>query len=165
MKTPLDTDVLVSLVDEFLAPFECDSDFDSDFFYDHEEDRVYFSVLVSERADRLFKQYVWNHFHFDPPSIFMLSLLHEVGHHYTMDFFDENEIVSFREVKAVLSEMLDACPDDDEIYSLYFDLEIEKVATNWAVTYYKHHFDRCQEFYLRFVNELRKQYSELGLTE
>ena len=51
-------DVLVETVDEFLEPFGCDSDYDNDFFYDKSENTVYFSIIVSERADRLFKEYV-----------------------------------------------------------------------------------------------------------
>ena len=54
----LNEDLLVSLVDEFLEPLGCDSDFSSDFSYDPEDDTIYFSIAITERADRLFKSYI-----------------------------------------------------------------------------------------------------------
>ena len=164
MKTPLDTDILVSLVDKFLEPFGCDSDFDSDFSYDPEDERVYFSIMVSERADRLFKQYVKKTFSFEIPNIFMLSLLHEVGHFYTLHTFSKLRMKTAHDAKELISEALEM-DDDDEIYSLYFDLSIEKVATAWAVDYYKANTKRCEDFYSRFLDELHRQYAEIGLTE
>lgn len=160
----LNEDLLVSLVDDFLEPFGLDSDFDSDFSYDPDDERVYFSIAVSERADRLFKQYVLSHFHFKISNIFMISLLHEVGHAFTLGNFSKMEIKTDHFEKETIEEMLDA-DDSDDIYSLYFDLKIEKVATEWAVNYYKENTKRCEDFYSKFVNALRAEYKRLGVTE
>lgn len=160
----LNEDLLVSLVDEFLEPFGVDSDFSSDFSYDPEEERVYFSIMVSERADRLFKQYVSSHFHFETPSIFMLSLLHEVGHAYTLPTLSKLRIDADHQAKEIIEEALNM-DDDDEIYSLYFDLGIEKVATAWAIDYYREHRKRCDDFYSRFLSALRSEYERIGLTK
>ena len=164
MMSVLNEDLLVSLVDEFLKPFGVDSDFSSDFSYDPEDERVYFSIMVSERGDRLFKQYVSSHFHFETPSIFMLSLLHEVGHAYTMPTLSELRIRADHQAKKLIEEAL-SMDDDDEIYSLYFDLGIEKVATAWAVDYYKANRKRCDDFYSRFLQTLKAEYERIGLTE
>ena len=160
----LNEDLLVELVDEFLEPFGCDSDFSSDFSYDPEDDRVYFSIIVTERADRLFKQYVSSHFHFETPSIFMLSLLHEVGHAYTLHTFSKMEMENAHDAKKLIETALEMA-DSDEIYSLYFDLKIEKVATAWAIKYYKENRKRCDDFYSIFVKTLRAEYERIGLTE
>ena len=169
MNCPLDIDILVSLVDEFLEPFGCDSDFDSDFSYDPEDERVYFSVLVSERSDRLFKQYIARKFGFKVPSIFMMSLLHEVGHFYTLHTFSDFRMKTAHQAKKLIeAELEKLAPDDpayDVVYSNYFDLSIEKVATVWAVNYYRKNKKRCDDFYLKFETELKRQYAELGLTE
>lgn len=157
-------DLLVSLVDEFLEPFGVDSDFSSDFSYDPEDERVYFSIMVSERADRLFKQYVLSHFHFEISNIFMISLLHEVGHAFTLNSFSKMEIKNDHLAKETIEEMLHA-DDSDDIYSLYFDLKIERVATAWAIDYYKANKKRCDDFYSKFVSALKKEYARLGLTE
>lgn len=160
----LNEDLLVEMVDEFLEPFGCDSDFSSDFSYDPEDDRVYFSIMVTERSDRLFKQYVSTHFHFETPSIFMLSLLHEVGHAYTLHTFSKLRLKTAHEAKKIIEEAL-KMDDSDEIYSLYFDLSIEKVATAWAVDYYKANRKRCDDFYSRFLQTLKAEYERIGLTE
>ena len=160
----INEDMLVEMVDEFLSPFGCDSDFSSDFSYDPEDDRVYFSIIVSERADRLFKEYVSTHFHFETPSIFMLSLLHEVGHAYTLHTFSKMRLETAHEAKKIIEEALEM-DDSDEIYSLYFDLSIEKVATAWAVDYYRANRKRCDDFYSKFVSALHAEYKRIELTE
>ena len=160
----LNEDLLVEMVDEFLEPFGCDSDFSSDFSYDPEDDRVYFSIMVTERSDRLFKQYVSTHFHFETPSIFMLSLLHEVGHAYTLHTFSKMRLETAHEAKKLIEEALEI-DNSDEIYSLYFDLSIEKVATAWAVDYYRANRKRCDDFYSRFLQTLKAEYERIGLTE
>ena len=160
----LNEDLLVEMVDEFLEPFGVDSDFSSDFSYDPEDDRVYFSIIVAERSDRLFKQYVSTHFHFETPSIFMLSLLHEVGHAYTLHTFSKMRLKTAHEAKKLIEEALEI-DNSDEIYSLYFDLSIEKVATAWAVDYYKANRKRCDDFYSRFLQTLKAEYERIGLTE
>ena len=160
----LDTDILISLVDEFLEPFGLDSDFDSDFFYDSEDETVFFSVIVSERADRLFKEYVHKTFSFDIPNIFMLNLLHEIGHAETLSQFSKQRLKTVHKQKEAISERLDQT-NSDACYIEYFDLSIEKVATAWAVEYYKANTKRCEDFYSRFLKELHRQYAEIGLTE
>ena len=160
----LNEDLLVSLVDTFLEPFGLDSDFSSDFSYDYEDDTVYFTIMVSERADRLFKQYISNEFHFDPPSIFMISLLHEVGHAYTLPFISKMIIESDHQAKKEIEKQLEK-DNSDDTYSKYFDLRIEKVATEWAVNYYKANRKRCDDFYSNFAKTLCTEYERLGLTE
>ena len=160
----LNKDLLVEMVDEFLEPFGCDSDFSSDFSYDPNDDKVYFSIIVAERSDRLFKEYVSTHFHFETPSIFMLSLLHEVGHAYTLHTFSKMRLKTAHEAKEIIEEAL-KMDNSDEIYSLYFDLSIEKVATAWAVDYYKANRKRCDDFYSKFLQVLKAEYKRIGLTE
>jgi hypothetical protein len=160
----LNEDLLVSLVDDFLTPFGCDSDLDNDFSYDSKDDRVYFSIIVSERSDRLFKQYILNEFHFDVPNIFMISLLHEVGHAQTLWNFSQKQIQSAHRVKKALEKKLEK-NNSDEIYSQYFDLSIEKAATAWAVDYYKNNKTRCDEFYSLFEKTLHEEFKRIGLTE
>ena len=160
----LNEDLLVEMIDEFLKPFGVDSDFSSDFSYDPDDDRVYFSIIVAERSDRLFKQYVSTHFHFETPSIFMLSLLHEVGHAYTLHTFSKMRLKAAHEAKKLIEETLKT-DNSDEIYSLYFDLSIEKVATAWAVDYYRTNRKRCDDFYSRFLQTLKAEYERIGLTE
>lgn len=158
---------LVEMVDEFLEPFGLDSDFDADFCYDTEEERVYFSIMVTERSDRLFKKYIKDTFNFNVPSIFMMSLLHEVGHAETLDTLSRAQIDADHYVKDILDEVLENTPtnnpDYEDIYTQYFDLTIEKVATQWAVDYYKANRKRCDDFYSIFENALVEEYKRINL--
>ena len=70
---------------------------------------------------------------------------------------------SAHEAKELIEEAL-KIDDSDEIYSLYFDLSIEKVATAWAVDYYKKNRKRCEDFYSKFVETLKAEYKRIGLT-
>lgn len=161
--TGLNEDLLVEMVDSFLEPFGCDSDFDSDFFFDPEEDRVYFSIVLAERADRLYKQYIKQTFHIDINNIFMISLLHEVGHFYTLFTFSDDRIKADHAMKNLIEEAL-SMDDSDETYSLYFNLPIEKAATEWAVKYYTANQKRCDDFYKAFLITLQEEYRRLGVT-
>lgn len=163
----IDFDKLVEIVDEFVAPFGLDSDYDSDFYYDIEEARVYFSILVSERSDRLFKKYVKNTFNFDTPNIFIISLLHEIGHAETLNTITAKQFKADHKAKKALTQTLDAMSNDDpnydEVFSKYFDLTIEKIATQWAVDYYKANRKRCDDFYSIFLNALQKEFKRIDL--
>ena len=160
----LNEDLLVSLMDEFLEPFGLDSDFDSDFYYDPEEERVYFTVLMTEKSDRLFKQYILNEFSFCPPSIFMMSILHEIGHAFTYYDLPIEVIIEDNKEKKQIEELYNLY-EQDETYLRYFDLKMERVATEWAVKYYKEHEKEVGDFFLKFVNALNKEYKRLELTE
>ena len=159
----MNEDLIIEMVDDFLKPFGCDSDLDSDFFYSTEEERVYFSILSSERSDRLFKEYILSHFNYKVSNIFIISLLHEVGHHFTYSFFTRAEKRKAQMEKYRISAEL-AKNDTDEVYSSYFDISIEKVATEWAINYYKENKKRCDDFYFQFQKTLFEEYLKAGLT-
>lgn len=165
----INTDLLIEKVDSFLSPFGIDSDFDSDFYYDPEEERVYFSILVTEKADALFKKFILENFNLITPNIFTLSLLHEVGHFYTLNFFTEKQIRNTHKEKVLIEKKLNTLPinsdEYNEVFCEYFNLNIEKVATEWAVTYYKNNKKRCDDFYEDFLNILQNEYIILELTE
>lgn len=90
---------------------------DTDFFYDPEEDDITYAFVVSEVNDKMFMNCV----HSIEPNlncdIFLLSLLHEVGHHFTWEDLTAEEQAY--------------TPDGEEYY--YSPKEI--VATKWAVDY------------------------------
>ena len=163
----IDFDRLVEIVDEFVAPFGLDSDYDADFYYDSEETRVYFSIVISERSVRLFKEYIKNTFNFDAPNIFMISLLHEIGHAETLDTVSTKQLKADHKAKEALTQALDAMSNDDpnydKVFSTYFDLTIEKIATQWAVDYYKANRKKCDDFYSIFLNALQKEFKRIDL--
>ena len=157
-------DKLIEMVDDFLKPFGCTSDFDSDFQYDPTDNTVYFTIIYSERSDRLFKQYIENKFDFTIPNLFTISLLHEVGHSFTLFDFSEKEMKRMKKEKKAIEKALEK-NDTDEKYSEYFDLPVEKVATAWAINYYRMNKKRCDDFYQNVCNFLMSEYERLEVTE
>lgn len=157
-------DVLVSLVDEFLEPFGCTAEFSNDFSYCPEDNEITFTILYSERADRLFREYIKSHFSFEVPNLFMMSLLHEVGHAMTLFTFSKTEMENAHHAKELIENDLKE-EDTDETFSKYFDLDIEKVATEWAVNYYRSNSEKIEDFYLKFEKTLHQAFTELELTE
>ena len=79
-------DVIDHIINNFTETnFGVCASIDTDFFYDPEEDDVTYAFVVSEKNDRMFMECV----HSIAPNltcdIFLLSVLHEIGHHYTWD--------------------------------------------------------------------------------
>ena len=115
---------------------------DTDFFYDPEEDDVTYAFVVSEKNDRMFMECV----HSIAPNltcdIFLLSLLHEVGHHYTWDNLTyEEQCYS---------------PSGKEYY--YCPKEI--VATKWAIEYILSHVAEVKTFWEELQPHIIKFYAD-----
>lgn len=125
---------LESKVNKFLAPFGLKSVFGLDFAYLTENEVVQFPVFMTERVDNIFAEWLKDTFNFDVPNMFIFSLLHEVGHHYTIDDFDDKDFEKDEKRKAKISENLEK---DYKKYSRkYFALPIEYSANEWAVNYF-----------------------------
>lgn len=114
---------------------------DADFYYHTEKEKVFFSLLVSERSDRCFKTFINRNYQFEVSSdieLFVISVLHEIGHHktifkmpdYVYNFSEDEENRIHAELKK---------NDTDEIYSRYFYLPAEIIATDWAMKWVKKH--------------------------
>ena len=65
-------------------------------------------------------------------SVMLYSLLHELGHYYMQDCIDENEIETRAYCALFPVECVLKRPD---IQDLYFNLESEFEATEWAIQY------------------------------
>ena len=71
------------------------------------------------------KKFLKKEFDFDlnHENWFTLSILHELGHHYTLAYFDEDEVRKSQH----------ACRKENEHYYE----QVEMMATDWAVSYYR----------------------------
>lgn len=70
--------------------------------------------------------------------LIMWSILHEIGHYHTLDFCEDDF-----EMRMYLS-LCDA--ENIEIQNLYFDLETEWEATEWAIEFIEQHPTLCKRF-------------------
>ena len=76
-------------------------------------------------------------------SVMLYSLLHELGHYYMQDCIDENEMETRAYCASLPVECVLKRPD---IQDLYFNLESEFEATEWAIQYTIEHNRKCKIF-------------------
>lgn len=112
--------------------FPCATGLDIDFYYYPESISIGYALVVSERTARLFPEFAKaNGLQYETP-IFILCLLHELGHHYTMDLFGDDELCDYFEQKEQLG-------DSDEDFVTYFSIPDEYEATMWAINFINTH--------------------------
>ena len=71
------------------------------------------------------------------------SLLHEIGHHFTLDDIDTDEDLQARVLCSMVSnEVADRVTD---VRNLYYNLPSEWVATEWAIDYIADNWELCTE--------------------
>ena len=75
--------------------------------------------------------------------LMIYSLLHELGHYYMQDCIDENEMETRAYCALLPFEYVMQRPD---IQDLYFNLESEFEATEWAIEYSVNHRKFCKMF-------------------
>ena len=114
---------------------------DADFWYDCITEEVHFSIIMSERGDRCFKKFFRKQYGIDLKTsveLFVMSVLHEIGHYYTYDDVTDDIFNYCKDEEERIQAELEI-NDTDEIYSRYFYLPDEIVANDWAAAWYKDH--------------------------
>lgn len=126
-------------VNKFLRQFEVDAQLGTNFNYYYSLGRIEYSIFAASEADKTFMN------HFNKLSngrivcdIFLASLLHEVGHHLTLDSFSEEEELKYHNIVMDLQSKLDFAETEEEREQIgveYMSLPIEMAATEWAIDY------------------------------
>jgi hypothetical protein len=75
----------------------------------------------------------------------MWQVLHEIGHYYTLDFIEEDDDEIFERAVCSLIDK-DTAENNEKIQDIYFNLEKEWQATEWAISYANKHFKKCKFF-------------------
>lgn len=142
---------ITEVLNDFLAEFELTATPSADFYYAWGDNQVGYALAVSEFADQCFQDYVRElcpQIHCDT---FLLSFLHEVGHHHTIDDFSDEEYKVQQMRKRYINFRLNSNPITEErrieLYNEYFELEIEKVATLWAIDFILSNRDKVKVFW------------------
>ena len=124
----------VKHIDKVLVKFlknhniKCKVNLDTDFFYYYETNEIGYSVLVTERTANLFPSFTKKlGLKYEVP-IFILCFLHEVGHYFTFENFEEDELYKYRDIKVKLG-------DSDEDFEKYYNIPDELAATMWAIDF------------------------------
>lgn len=161
-----DVKKLDRMLTEFVSKFGCTAELDSEFCYWHEESLVYYTLAITELTDDAWKEYVLKTFNYKIENIFMFSLLHEIGHHFTMDNFSKKQRNAENHKTEEIEEKLSKSTSDivDRNLNLeYFNMPMEKSATRWAVNYSKKHKVEINRFWKKFHKELKRFYLINGI--
>ena len=71
------------------------------------------------------------------------TILHEIGHYFTLDEFDLEDDMETRILCATIS--FEVARDNPLIQNMYYDLHSEWVATEWAINFISQHRHACDE--------------------
>lgn len=144
--------LLNSILNEFLIEFDVTADIGPDFCYWHNRNAIEYSLVVSDKAGELYMNYVHK---FAPDitcDVFLISFLHELGHHETIDELTDEEEMYCRDVKTdigvILSENKDLATRET-MYNLYFGLPDELAATSWAIEYIRSNREKIAKLWNR----------------
>lgn len=135
---------ITNIIDEFLNPFGCTSTMWLDFSYYYESNLITWSLLVSDTTDNTFKQFVEKEFSYITADLFLWSLLHELGHHETCDYWSEEEQIKFDEQKDKLENSTE---DYAKSCIEYYYIQDEYEATKWAADYMEEHIEKISELW------------------
>jgi hypothetical protein len=115
--------------------FDLITRFEQDFAYYHNENVIAFGLLTTARNDECFGKFVEDLGGYGNYS-FLNSFFHELGHHETYEDISDREYEYGQMVKAYLADKEEL--NDYDLYT-YFNLPIERTATEWGIEYINDH--------------------------
>lgn len=123
---------MAKLIKKFIGN-DCDVKYSNMFSYEPTDEIITFTFGEDEFSNREWKRFLAENYGFvlTKENIFALSILHELGHHYTVDLFSDEQW----EEEATESSLLGLT--GSARHQAYFNLPIEKAATEWAVMVYR----------------------------
>ena len=143
---------LDKIINDFLLDnnFDCSAKFGSDFAYWYKNSEIEYSLLVSERLDNMFKEFAESIGLKINCGNFLLSFFHELGHHNTLDFLDDDLYKESQLIKSNLNSEI------DEDCKKYFELYDEIEATKWAIGYINNNEEKIKKFAIDIQENLSK---------
>lgn len=141
----------------------------TEFAYYFNDEHIEFQITCDDWTDRLFDEFVEKEFNFKNPYPFVLSILHEIGHHNTVDEIDE-ETYSYildrkEQIDKIVQNKKNSRKKKIKANLEYFRLPDEYAATKWAVDYFRQHSTECDKMYKKACKALCKFYKKNGVTE
>lgn len=141
---------LNNVIKNFLTQFDLDCKLGTDFGYYWESEVVEYAIIVTERFDKLFTEYLNAHYSDVTAPLFIWSLLHEVGHSETDDYFNTEAHCVFDEFKQSLD------PDKDSDVMEYYNCPDEVLATKWAYLYIRDNAPKVEALWNEIYPLLKK---------
>ena len=158
-------DNLTLKIDSFLEKFGCTSEPALKFQY-CEDDVIQYSILITDKFDKTFTDYARKKGFPEKLDIFVLSLLHEIGHHKTIDYVPFHIRLGNKIMKKIydLSIKINYGWLEKVAYK-YYDLYVERIATEWAINYAKENIEELINLEKSIYDELYMIYDKTGILE
>lgn len=115
--------------------FDLTTRFEQDFAYYHNENVIAFGLLTTARNDEYFGNFVEDLGGYGNFS-FLNSFFHELGHHETYEDISDREYEYGQMVKTYLADKEEL--NNYDLYT-YYNLPIERTATEWGIKYINDH--------------------------
>lgn len=143
-------EIIDTIINNFTSKWGIDAEIGIDFAAWPREKRVSYALVVIEDEHKWFEDSISI---IDPDITcdpFLSSILHEIGHIETFQSIDENDLedclstiadLEYRALSDISKEEL------HEINKLYFEVPIEKKATEWAIQYMREHTKEVTQFW------------------
>lgn len=149
---------LDKVLNDFLLPFEAYAELGPDFSYFYGDSSIWYSLAVADRPGRLYMDFVKSLAPDIKCDIFLISFLHELGHHETLDLISHEDEIYSQDMKDFINETIEKNRNDDDVYaamnSLYFNLPDEIIATQWAIKYIRAHEQELSVFWSKVQKTL-----------
>jgi hypothetical protein len=153
----LDTSMIDKTLNEFLAPFECHALLGKEFSYNDSDNTIAYAVAVETTSNQEFLESVYN---FHKPQVkcdvFLWSLLHEIGHHNTLYYFEDWELDKYIALRSKIEKGV--VPTE-----AYYRCDVEWDATEWAVKYANTHQNELKKQWEKIQNSLMTFYKSVGV--
>lgn len=132
--------------------FDLTTRFEQDFGYYHNENVIAFGLLTTEKTENCFTTFVEDLGGYRELG-FINSFFHELGHHETYDDISDRDYEYGQMVKAYLADKEEL--NEYDLYT-YFNLPIERAATEWGIAYINDHITEVNELNEKIRNIVDK---------
>lgn len=138
-----------------------------EYSYNFESESVTFKI-TDTIEDKWFIDFIKERFNYEIEISFVMSLLHEIGHHKANDEI-EGDIYNFctNEKERISRELENeniTAKRAKELEFQYFNLPDEIMATQWAVTYAKEHPQEIKQMWGEMLSAIQNFYGTNGLS-
>ena len=140
----------------------------TEFAYYFTDEHIEFQMTCGDWSDEMFDKFLEQEFGFVNPYPFVISILHEVGHHMTdSDYDDEYDFIldEKERIASIIHDQKASKAIKEQAEFEYFRLPNEYAATKWAVDYFTQHREECDKMYKKACKALCKFYKKNGVTE
>ena len=154
---------ITNILNDFLREFDATAEIGIDFAYRERGKKIIYAVVLPDvEADHSFMK----NFRRLAPEIecdtFLISFLHELGHHMTMPELSEEDYWYCSDIVDSLEKEI-ADPNlskerELEIHEEYYNLPIEQMATDWAINYILNNVKKVADFWCKVQSAIMEFY-------